>query len=86
MRHWQLGYPLKEFPPVANRPCGYWITLFALSHRETANGWERSAWPDGGPLLMQRWPEVVIYEIIRGEMDQIATERMRRQAQRGRRA
>ena len=85
MRHWHLGYPIGDFPPVAGRPCGYWITLFILSHRETANGWERIAWPDGGALLAQPWPEVMVYEIIRGESEQIAAERMRRQTRGARR-
>ncbi|MCH8844529.1 MAG: hypothetical protein IID61_16335 [SAR324 cluster bacterium] len=85
MRHWHLGYPIGDFPPVAGRPCGYWITLFILSHRQTETRWERIAWPDGGPLLTQRWHEVMVFEIIRGESEQIVAERIRRQAQRGRR-
>ncbi len=85
MRHQDLGYPPEPVPPVAGRPCSTWIALFALSHRETADGWARIAWPDGGPLLTQPWPEVAIFEAIRGELHSIALERIRRQGRRGRR-
>lgn len=76
MRRRRLGYP-DEPLPVAGRPAVWWITLFRLSHREAGGGWERIAWPDGGPLWRQPWTLVAAFEIIRGECLAIAAEQSR---------
>lgn len=78
MRHRRLGYPLRGMPPVAGRPCTYWLGLFALSHQETAHGWQRLAWPDGGPLLAQPWPQAMAFAVIREELERLGAEQARR--------
>jgi hypothetical protein len=83
VRRQRLGY-LPEPLPVAGRPAGWWLTLFFLSHREAGGGWERLAWPDGGPLLDQSWPLVLAFEAIGDECRRVWSEAAR-QGARGRR-
>ena len=74
MRHWRLGFPLAGFPAVAGRPCRYWITLFHLCHEPTAEGWRRTGWPDGGPLWLQPWPQVIVLRVVGDELAAAARE------------
>jgi hypothetical protein len=82
VRHWSLGYPLSGFAPVAGRPCRGWIELFLLSHRPTARGWAREAWPDGGPLLDQSWALALLFRAIGDELGRIEAEQARRRSRR----
>jgi hypothetical protein len=67
---------------AAGRPAGNWIALFALSHAERGGAWERIAWPDGLPLLVQSWLLVRVFEALRDELRTMAAEDQRNAARR----
>jgi hypothetical protein len=69
---------------VLGLPLRAWLERFLLSHRCGARGWERLAWPDGGPLLAQSWPQVLALETVGDELERIAAERRRQARNRGR--
>ncbi|HKI97173.1 MAG TPA: hypothetical protein VKB51_01740 [bacterium] len=62
---------------MLGRPLRLWLQLFLLSHRPAADGWQRLAWPDGGPLLAQSWPLVLALHAIGDELDAVAADRRR---------
>ena len=65
---------------MQGRPPRTWLELFLLTHRLDADGWLRLAWPDGGPLLAQSWPQVRALQAIADELDAVAAERRRQAA------
>jgi hypothetical protein len=56
------------------------LDLFALSHEFHDGGCRRLAWPDGGPLLEQSWPQAAIFRVIADELSRIHVEHQRSRA------
>jgi len=81
VRRWEAGLSLRSLPAVHGRACIHWINLFALTHEEHDDGWRRVAWPDGGPALLQPWPQAVLLRTAADELGVVASERRRRQRQ-----
>jgi hypothetical protein len=76
VRHWEAGLPLPS-AAAGGRPCALWIDTFALCHQPLDGGWLRTEWPDGGPLLLQPWPQAAAFRIVADELAAIRAERLR---------